>query len=163
MNSAKNLKDARPFMSAEEIASKKGVTFRTPISNGTCTYDLDALKRFINRRCETLDQKQCRKLTKLFRTLSKPKNAEAALEEWKEKAVLPTSYEHVKGFMLSRTRNETFCQQLSDQLAVCEQCQERPIPFKVAKDENAMQQHLLHHQQQSATRTQLYELLMSAL
>ena len=130
---------------------------------GRCTYDEDALRQFINRRCEALDRKQCEDLIKDFRKISKPEDMKMALEKLKAEDILPTSYEHVQGFMLSRTRNETFCEQLSDQLVVCEQCHERPILFNVLKEEFSMQLHLLRHQQESATRTQLYELLMSAL
>ena len=162
MKSAERSKGARRFQDLGKHATRKGRNFRTPISNGKRTYEINALKHIINDQCEALDWVQCRALTGEYRLLTF-----SLRRQWKmlrrARVNLPSSYEHVQGFWRSSTRDETFCQQLSDQLVVCEQCQGRPILFNLIKDEHAMEQHLFNHQQETTARTQLYERLMSTL
>ena len=162
MVSAEFPKGARRFQDIGKRATRKGIKLCTPISNGKRTYDMDALKQIINNRFEALDWTQCRALTGKYRSLTSSRLGQLIMLR-SAKVNLPASYEHVQGFWLSSTRDETFCQQLSDQLVVCEQCQERPILFNLIKDEHAMQQHLFNHQQENTARTQLYERLMSTL
>ncbi|KAG6997760.1 hypothetical protein G7Y79_00038g075190 [Physcia stellaris] len=118
--------------------TRKGMTFSTPLSRRPAIYDHTVIRSFIEDRCANVDKRRAAELTKHFSIIhDNPHSGLAQLE-----GAMPTSFAYVKEGLVGKDCKSVFCEQLSDQLGFCDECQARPILYSVTKDEDRMRRHL---------------------
>lgn len=141
------------------IDTRKGMTFQTPLSRRTAIYDHTVIRSFIEDHCAKIDRNRAAELTINFRIIHKdPEDGLARL-----KHAMPVSFEYIKEGFMGEECKRIFCEQLSDQLGICDECHTRPIMYCVIKDEYLMRRHLEKHRNEDTTHEVLRDLLLSTL
>ena len=139
-------------------AQRKGATFHTPLTTGTC-HIRPGVEDVVEDLCREIDEEQYRLITQKFQDLvESPK-----FILWLACLRLPTSYRYVHASLQNKKCKDVFRRQLSDQLVFCRGCKARPIRHMVTKNQAAMKEHLDKHEHETDDHKKLYQFLKSTL
>ena len=131
--------------------ARTGYFFRTPLSQAKTSYTkfdsemIEELYNYIDSLFKNMGQSTCQELVGFARS---------ELGSLSGRLIAPKFKSSLREFRQRDHPESDFCVELSDQLAYCPKCYQRPILFHVTRDAHSMERHLYYHQQKSEEERQ---------
>ncbi|CAF9937321.1 MAG: hypothetical protein HETSPECPRED_000494 [Heterodermia speciosa] len=132
-------------------AARTGYFFRTPLSQAKTSYTkfdsemIEELYSNTDSLFKNMSQSTCQELVGFARS---------ELGSLSGRLIAPKFKSSLREFRQRDHPESEFCAELSDQLAYCPNCYQRPILFHVTRDTHFMERHLYYHQQRSEEERQ---------
>ena len=112
-----------------------------------------ALQEYIDKRFMKIDKARCLELTIVYRASLEL----SRLNVYRSRFLLSDSYNDVRESFVGIGCKERFCEQLSDQLVFCEECDQKPILYNVIRDKDSVKRHLRDHSRRSQVQIEEIE------